>query len=53
MRFLSSADIDKHNLLPPLLVIEILGQNELWTLSIVKDYLVRWLEAENAEIVEV
>jgi hypothetical protein len=47
------ADIDRHNLLPPLLVMEILGQNELWTLAIVKDYLVRRLEAENTEIAEV
>jgi hypothetical protein len=33
--------------------MEILGQNELWTLAIVKDYLVRRLEAENTEIAEV
>ncbi|RUS74031.1 hypothetical protein EGW08_018205 [Elysia chlorotica] len=44
--------IDKKNLLPPLMVIQILAHNSTATLSVVKDYIVRRLQMENDQIAE-
>ncbi|KJE89841.1 hypothetical protein CAOG_01266 [Capsaspora owczarzaki ATCC 30864] len=46
------SNIDKGNLLPPLLVVQILGQNSTATLSIIKDYVTRRLTSENQYIQE-
>ena len=45
-----SADIDKWNLLPPLLVVQTLAHNSTATLGVVKDYLSRRLQQEQSEI---
>lgn len=44
--------IDKSNMLPPLLVLQILSQNASTTLSVVKDYIVRLLEQDRQQIEE-
>lgn len=44
--------IDKANMLPPLLVLQILSQNASTTLSVVKDYIVRLLEQDRQQIEE-
>uniref|UniRef100_A0A2C9MAP2 Vacuolar protein sorting-associated protein 11 homolog n=1 Tax=Biomphalaria glabrata TaxID=6526 RepID=A0A2C9MAP2_BIOGL len=44
--------IDKKNLLPPLMVIQILAHHSTATLSVVKDYIVRHLQLENDQIAE-
>ncbi|KAK3611536.1 hypothetical protein CHS0354_016470 [Potamilus streckersoni] len=46
------SNIDKRNLLPPLLVIETLAHNSTATLSIIKDYIIRRLQLENDQIAE-
>jgi hypothetical protein len=46
------AHIDKHNLLPPLMVIDALSHNSNATLSVIKDYITRRLESENQSIQE-
>nr|CAB3267620.1 vacuolar protein sorting-associated protein 11 homolog [Phallusia mammillata] len=42
--------IEKHNLLPPLLVIQLLSRNPSTTLSVVKDYILRRIRQESDEI---
>ena len=44
------ADIDKWNLLPPLLVIQTLAHNSTATLGVVKDYITRRLQQERSAI---
>ncbi|XP_014678705.1 PREDICTED: vacuolar protein sorting-associated protein 11 homolog [Priapulus caudatus] len=44
--------IDKKNLLPPLMVVETLGQNSTATLAVIKDYIMKRLKLENDEIAE-
>ncbi|XP_052690623.1 vacuolar protein sorting-associated protein 11 homolog [Crassostrea angulata] len=46
------SQIDKKNLLPPLLVIQTLAHNSTATLSVVKDYIIRRLQMENDQIAE-
>jgi len=46
------SNIDKKNLLPPLMVIQILAHNSTATLSVVKDYIVRRLQMETDQIAE-
>jgi len=43
-------NIDKENLIPPLLVIQILSQNKNTTLSVIKDYISRRLSQETQQI---
>ena len=45
-------DIDKKNLLPPLLVIETLANSPTATLSVIKNYVIRKLQNENDQIAE-
>ncbi|KAL6049387.1 Vacuolar protein sorting-associated protein 11 [Balamuthia mandrillaris] len=45
-------NIDRDNLLPPLLVIQILSQKSTTTLSVVKDYIVQRLQQQNQLIAE-
>lgn len=47
------ANIDKDNLLPPMLAVQILSQNKVATLSLIKDYITKRLQHENREITEV
>ncbi|CAK8684034.1 unnamed protein product [Clavelina lepadiformis] len=42
--------IDKHDLLPPLLVIQLLSRNPSATLAVVKDYILRRIRQETEEI---
>ncbi|EGC37991.1 hypothetical protein DICPUDRAFT_76416 [Dictyostelium purpureum] len=44
------ANIDKENLIPPLLVIQILSQNKNTTLEVIKDYISRRLFQETQQI---
>jgi len=44
--------IDRDNLLPPLLVIQILSQKSTATLSLIKDYITKRLHTENQMIAE-
>ncbi|XP_071804394.1 vacuolar protein sorting-associated protein 11 homolog [Asterias amurensis] len=44
--------IDRHNLLPPLMVVQTLAHNSTATLSVVKDYIIRRLQQENDQISE-
>ncbi|XP_019628396.1 PREDICTED: vacuolar protein sorting-associated protein 11 homolog [Branchiostoma belcheri] len=44
--------IDRHNLLPPLLVVQTLAHNSTATLAVVKDYITRRLQQENDQIQE-
>ncbi|PRP76946.1 hypothetical protein PROFUN_06224 [Planoprotostelium fungivorum] len=44
--------IERHNLLPPLLVVEILSKKSAATLDMVRDYIVRKLLQENKAITE-
>ncbi|PIK39430.1 putative vacuolar protein sorting-associated protein 11-like [Apostichopus japonicus] len=46
------SQIDRHNLLPPLLVIQTLAHNSTATLTVIKDYIVRRLQQENDQITE-
>ncbi|ESO93774.1 hypothetical protein LOTGIDRAFT_182193 [Lottia gigantea] len=46
------SQIDRRNLLPPLLVIQTLAHNSTATLSVVKDYIIRRLQLENDQIAE-
>ncbi|KAJ8020828.1 Vacuolar protein sorting-associated protein 11-like [Holothuria leucospilota] len=46
------SQIDRHNLLPPLLVIQTLAHNSTATLTVIKDYIVRRLQQENDQIAE-
>lgn len=46
------SQIDRRNLLPPLLVIQTLAHNSTATLSVIKDYIVRRLQQENDQIAE-
>ncbi|XP_050409252.1 vacuolar protein sorting-associated protein 11 homolog [Patella vulgata] len=46
------SQIDRRNLLPPLLVIQTLAHNSTATLSVVKDYIIRRLQHENDQITE-
>jgi len=46
------SNIDKRDLLPPLIVIQILSQKSTATLSIVKDYIIKRLQNENQIILE-
>lgn len=46
-------DIDRDNLLPPLLVIQILSEKKTATLSLIKDYIIKRLQQENQLITEV
>ena len=48
-----SVDIEKRNLLPPLMVIQTLARNSTCTLAVVKDYVSRCLQKENEQIAEV
>eukprot|EP01132_Coremiostelium_polycephalum_P001153 gene1153-1462_t len=43
-------NIDKDNLIPPLLVIQILAQNKNTTLAVIKDYISRRLSQETQQI---
>ncbi|KAM9989103.1 hypothetical protein ACTFIY_005145 [Dictyostelium cf. discoideum] len=43
-------NIDKENLIPPLLVIQILSQNKNTTLAVIKDYISRRLSQETQQI---
>jgi len=45
-------NIDRDNLIPPLLVIQILAQKQTTTLSVIKDYITKRLQAENQAITE-
>jgi hypothetical protein len=47
-----SVDIEKRNLLPPLMVIQTLARNSTCTLAVVKDYVSRCLQKENEQIAE-
>ncbi|EGG22194.1 RING zinc finger-containing protein [Cavenderia fasciculata] len=44
------SNIDKDNLIPPLLVIQILSQNKNTTLQVIKDYISRRLSQETQQI---
>jgi len=44
-------NIDRHNLLPPLRVVQILSRNPDKQLSVVKDYIIKSLEQENGIII--
>lgn len=44
--------IECHQLLPPLMVIEILAKHGKVTLGVVRDYLMRWINAEQEQIEE-
>jgi hypothetical protein len=44
--------IDRDNLLPPLLVIQILSEKKTATLSLIKDYIIKRLQQENQLITE-
>ncbi|PIK58361.1 putative vacuolar protein sorting-associated protein 11-like, partial [Apostichopus japonicus] len=46
------SQIDRHNLLSPLLVIQTLAHNSTATLTVIKDYIVRRLQQENDQITE-
>ncbi|XP_072041834.1 vacuolar protein sorting-associated protein 11 homolog [Amphiura filiformis] len=46
------SQIDRRNLLPPLIVIETLAHNSTATLSVVKDYIIRRLQQENDQIAD-
>nr|XP_054754971.1 vacuolar protein sorting-associated protein 11 homolog isoform X1 [Lytechinus pictus] len=46
------SQIDRRNLLPPLLVIQTLAHNSTATLSVIKDYIVRRLQQENDQIAD-
>ena len=46
------SDIDKKNLLPPLLVIQTLAHSSTATLSVIKNYIIRKLQSENDQISE-
>ncbi|XP_022091158.1 vacuolar protein sorting-associated protein 11 homolog isoform X2 [Acanthaster planci] len=46
------SQIDRYNLLPPLMVIQTLAHNSSATLSVVKDYIIRRLQQENDQITE-
>ncbi|XP_033108411.1 vacuolar protein sorting-associated protein 11 homolog isoform X2 [Anneissia japonica] len=46
------SQVDKRNLMPPLLVIQTLAHNSTATLSVVKDYIIRRLQQENDQINE-
>jgi len=46
------ANIDKYNLIPPLLVIQILAQKKTTPLSVIKEYITRCLSQENQQIQE-
>ncbi|KAH3841675.1 vacuolar protein sorting-associated protein 11 homolog [Dreissena polymorpha] len=45
-------NIDKRNLLPPLLVIQTLAHSPTATLSVIKNYIIRKLQTENDQIAE-
>ncbi|TPX63051.1 hypothetical protein SpCBS45565_g06884 [Spizellomyces sp. 'palustris'] len=45
-------NIDRRNLLPPLQVIQVLARNSAVTIEMVRDYIVRRVEAEKKAIVE-
>lgn len=47
------SNIDRDNLLPPLLAVQILSQNPNTTLGLIKDYITKRLQQENKEISEV
>ncbi len=47
------ANIDHANLLPPLLVVQILAAKQSATLSVIKEYIMRRLSQENQLIAEV
>ncbi|XP_046856298.1 vacuolar protein sorting-associated protein 11 homolog [Xenia sp. Carnegie-2017] len=44
--------IDRHNLLPPLLVLQTLAHSSTATLSVVKDYIIKRLQQEDEQIAE-
>ncbi|XP_078494941.1 vacuolar protein sorting-associated protein 11 homolog [Ciona intestinalis] len=44
------AHIEKHNLVPPLLVIQMLSKNSTVTLGVVRDYILRRIRQESEEI---
>lgn len=44
--------IDRDNLLPPLLILQILAQNQTVTLGVVKDYITKRLQSESQFIAE-
>jgi hypothetical protein len=41
------AHIDKRNLLPPLMVVDVLARNSNATLAVIKDYITKRLQQEN------
>uniref|UniRef100_H2ZAB9 RING-type domain-containing protein n=1 Tax=Ciona savignyi TaxID=51511 RepID=H2ZAB9_CIOSA len=46
----SHPHIEKHNLLPPLLVVQLLSKNSTVTLGVVRDYILRRIRQESDEI---
>lgn len=44
--------IDRHNLLPPLLVLQTLAHNSTATLSVVKDYIIKRIQQEDEQIAQ-
>jgi hypothetical protein len=44
------AHIDKRNLLPPLMVVDVLARNSNATLAVIKDYVTKRLQQENQSI---
>lgn len=46
------AEIEQKQLLPPIMVIDILARSTKATLAVIKDYLIRWLTSENEHIAE-